>query len=206
MPDTAFNRLADNWRPLFAIAEVAGEDWPRRAADAFAKLTSKEDTDAQGLGVMLLADIRLAFAETHEERMFSKALVNVLCAMTERPWPEAHRGKPITETWLARRLKSFSIVSRNVRTETEQAKGYELECFADAFARYLPTKGETKRPSVPSPANIDASPLSEASQAETVGRIENAVAANKDGPWDGGTVQKPGDAAKEQELAEADLL
>src|SRR5205807_8496968 len=27
MPDAAFNRVADNWRPLFAIAELAGGDW-----------------------------------------------------------------------------------------------------------------------------------------------------------------------------------
>ena len=39
MPDTAFNRLADNWRPLFAIADVAGADWPARAAASFAALT-----------------------------------------------------------------------------------------------------------------------------------------------------------------------
>jgi putative DNA primase/helicase len=56
LPPSAFNRIADNWRPLFAVAEVAGGDWPRRAAEAFAKLTAKEDTDAQGIGTMLLTD------------------------------------------------------------------------------------------------------------------------------------------------------
>lgn len=30
-----FNRVADNWRPLFKIAEVAGGDWPKRCADRF---------------------------------------------------------------------------------------------------------------------------------------------------------------------------
>jgi len=206
LPAGAFNRLADNWRPLFAVAEVAGGDWPTRAATAFAKLTSRDDSDAQGIGVMLLADIRSAFAENREKRMFSKALVSGLCAMTEQPWLEANRGKPITETWLARKLKSFSIVSRNLRLGTEQAKGYELEAFVDAFARYLPTEREVKRPSVPSPANIDDSPLSEASQAETVGRIKKSVSTNKDGPWDGGTDGKHGDATNGLELVGADLL
>lgn len=191
LPSVAQNRRADNWRPLFAIAEIAGGDWPVRATAAFTKLNSREDSDAQGLGVMLMADIRLAFGETHEDRMFSKALVVVLCAMTERPWPEAHRGKPITETWLARRLKSFGIVSRTLRIGSEQAKGYHLSDFEDVFARYLPEEGESKRPNVPSPANIDNYRLSEASQAETVGRMENAVPANKDGPWDVGTDGNP---------------
>jgi hypothetical protein len=58
LPAGAFNRLADNWRPLFAVAEIAGGDWPQRAADAFAKLNGQDDADAQGIGTMLLADIR----------------------------------------------------------------------------------------------------------------------------------------------------
>ncbi len=41
LPATAFNRLADNWRPLFAIAQTAGGDWPRLALDAFTRLSSK---------------------------------------------------------------------------------------------------------------------------------------------------------------------
>src|SRR5437667_909957 len=45
MPPTAFNRLADNWRPLFAIAQIAGGDWPRRAREAFNHLTNQENDD-----------------------------------------------------------------------------------------------------------------------------------------------------------------
>jgi len=56
LPINASNRIADNWRPLFAVAEIAGGDWPRRATSAFSKLTV-EDTDEQGVGTMLLADI-----------------------------------------------------------------------------------------------------------------------------------------------------
>jgi hypothetical protein len=41
LPDGVFNRLADNWRPLFAIAEVAAWGWPKRCAEAFVKLTSR---------------------------------------------------------------------------------------------------------------------------------------------------------------------
>src|SRR5947207_2287407 len=41
LPATAFNRLADNWRPLFAIAQIAGGDWPARALAAFEALASR---------------------------------------------------------------------------------------------------------------------------------------------------------------------
>ncbi len=138
LPVGAFNRVADNWRPLFAIAETAGGDWPHRAADAFAKLTSQEDADAQGPGVMLLADIQQVFIENHAERMFSKSLVEALCAMSDRPWPEAHKGKSISEAWLARRLHAFGISSRTLRIGDQRAKGYELADFKEAFDRYLP--------------------------------------------------------------------
>src|SRR5215469_18028092 len=40
LPPGVYNRLADNWRPLFAIAAVIGGKWPKRCADALAKLTS----------------------------------------------------------------------------------------------------------------------------------------------------------------------
>jgi uncharacterized protein DUF3631 len=137
LPPGAFNRLADNWRPLFAIAEIAGGDWPQRAAVAFAKLNSQDDADAEGLNMMLLADIRQTFVENRTEKMFSKMLVETLCAMTDRAWPEANKGKPITETWLARRLRAFGISSRTLRIGDNRAKGYELADFAETFNRYL---------------------------------------------------------------------
>ena len=34
MPPGLYNRTADNWRPLFQIADVAGGDWPERARAA----------------------------------------------------------------------------------------------------------------------------------------------------------------------------
>jgi putative DNA primase/helicase len=148
LPSGAFNRLADNWRPLFTIAEIAGGDWPQRAAAAFAKLTAKTDADAQGINTMLLADIQHIFIETSAERMFSKSLVEALCAMTDRPWPEAHKSKPISETWLARRLRTFGVSSKTLRIADGRGKGYEAADFADAFERYLPAGQESKRDGV----------------------------------------------------------
>ena len=31
MPDGFINRIANNWQPLLAVAEVAGGEWPERA-------------------------------------------------------------------------------------------------------------------------------------------------------------------------------
>jgi putative DNA primase/helicase len=138
LPPGVFNRLADNWRPLFAVAEIVGGHWPQRTAAAFAKLTSREDADTQGIGTMLLADIRYVFEEVNADRIFSKALVERLCGMTDRPWPEAHKGRAITEPWLASRLKTFGIKPKTLRIESDRAKGYEVSHFEEAFERYLP--------------------------------------------------------------------
>jgi putative DNA primase/helicase len=155
LPEAAFNRVGDNWRPMFAAAEVAGGDWPQRIADAFAKLVRQEDADAQGLAIMLLADIQTVFADKKTDRLFSKELVDALCAMEDRPWPEARRDKPITAAWLSRRLRPFRIFPKSLRIEPDNAKGYELGAFQEAFTRYLPSKGESNRHNVTSRINID---------------------------------------------------
>lgn len=148
MPKDAFDRLADKWRPLFAIAEILGGDWPRRAAIAFDKLTSRDDSEAQGIGVMLLADSQQVFDESGIERIFSRDLIRSLCEMKERPWPEAQRGKPITERWLARHLGSFGIHPKTLRIDDDRAKGYEKADFAEAFERYAFPPEQFSRDSV----------------------------------------------------------
>ncbi len=69
MPDGAFNRLADNWRPLYAIAEIAGGNWLKRVAESFARLTSSNDLDAQGLGTLLLGDIAEIFRKEGTDKL-----------------------------------------------------------------------------------------------------------------------------------------
>lgn len=136
LPPSAFNRVADNWRPLFAVAEVASGHWSRRSTAAFTKLVSK-DANSQGVGVMLLTDIKEAFEDAKSDRLFSKRLIESLLSMTDRPWPEANRGKPVTETWLANRLRPFGILTKTLRIGTDRAKGYDLTTFDEAFGRYL---------------------------------------------------------------------
>ena len=61
LPEALVNRTADNWRPLFAIAEQAGGEWPERAEKAALKLCSLEEV--RSLGLQLLDDIRTAFVQ-----------------------------------------------------------------------------------------------------------------------------------------------
>src|SRR5262249_11707823 len=138
-------------RPLFAIAEILGEDWPNRCGEALAKLSKGSDTNTESLRVSLLTDIREVFgAEWGTARMFSRDLIDALQDMSERPWQQANRGKPITERWLARNLAAFGIHSKTLRIDEQRAKGYELADFTEAFERYLPAEGDFIRDSVTS--------------------------------------------------------
>jgi putative DNA primase/helicase len=138
LPETAFNRRADNWRPLFAIAEVAGGEWPARVLAAFNQLTATVKLESQDTGVRLLHDIRDIFERSGVDRIRSNDLVRSLCSVPDGPWPKANRGnKAITERWLANRLRRFGIASQTMRVEDRQAKGYALADFREAFAKYL---------------------------------------------------------------------
>lgn len=170
LPSGAFNRLADNWRPLFAIAEVGGGDWPQRAAHAFELLTMQDDADAHGIGTMLLDDVRTAFEQAGSDRLFSKVLVDSLVAMSDKPWGEIHKGKAITENWLAYRLKSFGVAPKTQRIGSDRAKGYEVGAFHEAFARYLSERPD--RDTVTSPENIDANSHSQAVTSDTLVTIQ----------------------------------
>jgi putative DNA primase/helicase len=139
MPDGAFNRLADNWRPLFAIAEIAGGDWPKRVAEAFARLTSSDDLDAQGLGTVLLADIAEIFQKEGTDRLPSFELSEMLAAIEGRPWAEwGKQRKGISPNQLAIQLRRFGVFPKGIRVGDETPRGYDLAGFKEAFERYLP--------------------------------------------------------------------
>ena len=129
-----FNRQADNWRPLFAIADLAGGDWPERAR-AVATTICRDVTDETSLRVQLLIDIHALF-ETHKaEQLKSAFIANELGEMEERPWSD-WKGKPITAPKIARLLKPFKIVPGTIRDGAKTAKGYKLSDFSDAVQRY----------------------------------------------------------------------
>jgi putative DNA primase/helicase len=138
MPPSVFNRAADNWRPLLAIADAAGGDWPARARRAVQCTGASANGDDKSARVLLLTDIRAIFAERRLDRLSSAELVMVLIAIEGRPWAEWKAGKPISANGLARLLAPFGIAPATIRTATGTPKGYQLAQFEDSFARYLP--------------------------------------------------------------------
>ncbi len=136
IPDAIYNRAADNWEPLLAIAEVAGADVAARGRQAALATCGFEEELSQGAA--LLADIRGVFEDKDTERMTSADLVAALVAMADRPWGECNRVKPLTQSGLARKLKDFKIRPEMIGPKARRVSGYTLKSFEDSFARYIP--------------------------------------------------------------------
>lgn len=134
------DRAADNWRPLFAVADAAGGEWPERARRAAIALSREGAEDAETTRTMLLSDLREMFAAEPGGVLFSREIVERLREMDERPWPEYQRDKPITQPQVAKLLNGLKILPGTVRRGGDTAKGYYAAQFEDAWQRYLPPR------------------------------------------------------------------
>jgi Protein of unknown function (DUF3631) len=145
IPDNLNDRAADNWRPLLAIADLAGGNWPRRAREA-ACVLSGDGHDTSAINVDVLADIQAAFGES--EAITSADLVAALVADPERPWATWGKNqKPLTQNQLARLLKPFNIISETVHLPGRpDAKGYKRAHFEEAWAAYCPGQNSSPQP------------------------------------------------------------
>jgi hypothetical protein len=78
LPTSAYNRLGDNWRPLFAIAQLIGGTWPQRVLESFSHLTTRPRREAESLAVNLLSDIRKVFDDRKAHVLSTRQLIEEL--------------------------------------------------------------------------------------------------------------------------------
>ena len=142
MPPGFDGRPCNNWSVQFAVADVAGGEWPTKARKAAMKLSKVADTTSSG--VQALAAIKVAFdgeADAQQvslERMSSADLAAALGADMTGPWAEWKGGKPITQAQLARVLKPFGIAPTKIRLPGGGTlQGYMRLQFEEAWERYL---------------------------------------------------------------------
>lgn len=148
------DRANDAWEPLLAIAEAAGDHWPKSARLAAVALHGLEG-ESPSVGAELLADIRALFEEKRASKIFSTHLLDGLIADDEAPWATWNRGKPMSPRQLSSKLGEFGIKSKQVRIGYDSGrKGYEKSDFVDVWSRYL-SSGTPTETSTPLHANKD---------------------------------------------------
>ena len=139
IPSGLSDRQADCWRELLRIADTAGGDWPARARLAAVAICGRDDGDEGDLGARLLVDLKTLFdTEPSRSTWTSAAIVEYLNHLEPSPWPDYARGRGIDANRLARMLAKFDVHSKNVADGKQRLKGYAVQSFIDAFARYLP--------------------------------------------------------------------
>jgi Protein of unknown function (DUF3631) len=142
IPEALNDRAADGWEPLFAIADLAGGEWPSLARAAAVALHADDLADEETLGVRLLADIRKVFGD--RDRFPSSELARALVDLEEAPWADLW-GKPLDARGLARRLRPFSIQPKAIRVGETTPRGYLCEAFTEAWNRYVPQEPGSDR-------------------------------------------------------------
>lgn len=149
VPDELHDRDQDNWRPLLAIADHAGGDWPERGRRAARLISGCSDENEETAAVQLLADLRQMFDQRGSDRLSSEEIVQALVEMEDRPWPEWRNGRPLSKRQLANLLRPFGARPRVVREGRTTFRGYLVKDLLDPFERYVPKVGTDDAKSTP---------------------------------------------------------
>src|SRR5262249_12740637 len=101
------NRQKDNYALLFAIADLAGGAWPKRARAAAVKLSHEHNEPS--FGKCLLAKF-YEFFIVHGLLLTSKQVETLLAGEGEDEWSNYRdRGRPINRYEIAQLLRPFGI-------------------------------------------------------------------------------------------------
>lgn len=125
-----FSRLKQIWGPLFAVAQVAGEDWPARCLRAF-KVMALDASDQPVLSPeqMILRDAAAYFAETGEPKAFAASIREHMTDLDEPLYDKlSERGMALLMTDALGPAQSMTI--GNAR-----AKGYHARPVLAAWKR-----------------------------------------------------------------------
>lgn len=209
VPDSLNDRASDCWRPLLAIADAAGGEWPdlaRKAAQALSGNGNEDEADAD-IGIELLKDMRDIFDDVPppvvDGAIKTDVLLKRLHDMTDRPWAAFGRTeKPLSSHRLARLLKPFGIIAAGrLQFDNERHRGYRTDAFDDAFSRYLPSKAsKCPDPNKTGPEVAN----SKCPDSSTVDTLKTAVSPMNTGLPDTWTLRNP-DRAKSDVRASEDV-
>lgn len=132
LPDDMEDREADCWSALFAVADVAGEEWPRKIREACQEIRHGIAAEPQESPlVRLLRDIQRVWTG---ERLSSSTLCGRLLALPDAPW--VSRWPDIAAPReLATMLRGADITPRKMRIDGDRpVQGYDKADFVSVWA------------------------------------------------------------------------
>ena len=137
-------RFKDRWRPILAIAQVAGPAWLKRTQDImnrYYNATLVHDPTHQ-----LLNDVREIFEASGKDRLHTEDILKALWDRSDREWDDYQKkGRGITAAEFARIVKpEFRKAgvpvrpkkSKNVRIGQKSAAGYYRREFEPVWTTY----------------------------------------------------------------------
>jgi hypothetical protein len=141
LPDELDDRAQDVWEPLLAIAELAGEEWAKRARAAARALSGEAEREDDSPSVLLLRDLHTVFTHNGTADRYKTAdLIAQLALIEESPWGDWY-GKPISPQALGKLLRPYRIKTMPVWIDGTTVRGYKAEQFAETWLRVLGVRG-----------------------------------------------------------------
>jgi hypothetical protein len=135
MPEGFFSRLEENYHLLFAIAELAGGEWPKRVRAAAVKLAGEHDEPS--LQKRLLAIFFTLFVR-HGSLLTSKQVEQLVPAEDDVFAYFKHHGRPINKFEIAHLMKMYKIAPDVIHPRGRPAdRGWNAAWFEVAFKHYL---------------------------------------------------------------------
>jgi hypothetical protein len=134
------DRAADVWEPLIAIADLAGGDWGTRARRA--AVTMMRGRAFSDPAIDLLRDLRdEVLAEETESIVPTKAILDKLTALDDRPWATFSQGRVMTSRALSVLLGRFQVSP----VRLERFRGYCRDALEGLIFRYLPDEASERQ-------------------------------------------------------------
>jgi hypothetical protein len=173
LSDALDDRAQDVWEPLFAVADLAGDDWPQRARRAALVLSTGDERRDDSTTAILIRDIHGIFVEVSDDHIKSSDLLARLHEIEDSPWGDWY-GKPITVQKLSSLLSIYGIRTMSVWIQGATERGYKIEQFSEAFSQFsLDARVEGSR------GSRGSRPLSFSEAGTTTPNAPNALDANE---------------------------
>jgi hypothetical protein len=150
LPKSLYNRTADKWRILVAIADRAGGYWRGRSRYVAKMLEGlAERTNKKADGNTLLADIREVYEESGEDFLPTTDLLSFLLKLDGSLWSHYDDdGRELTPEKISVLLTGYGISPKKKRMGAgKRARGYERQDFEPAWERYLTQESPFPAPS-----------------------------------------------------------